>query len=198
MKNKREMLFSVLLIWLPTIFYMYKNKYVPNSDFDKLLFFVPLLMTVFSIACIFISHELNRKNKIPNIVDYVICISLPFLFSLYQFKYIVNSNDSKEFILKSGNFLIGILIITIGNYLPKIQFSKFVGLKFWWLKNRLDIWKKSHLLAGYTWIIAGLIMIISRKPDSMICICMYFILLYLIPLIYAVGLYLLTEDATKR
>jgi len=198
MKNKREILISVLLIWLPTVLYMYRTKFVLNSSLDKQLFWIPLLITVFSIFCILVSHELDRRNKIPKIVDSVICISLPLLFSLSQFKWSADSNEGREFILKSGNVLIGILIIIIGNYLPKMQFSRFVGLKFWWLKNRLDIWKKSHLLAGYTWIMAGIIMIISGKPDSVVYICIYFILLYLIPLTYAVGLFWFTEDSTKN
>lgn len=197
MKNKREILLSVLLIWLPTLLYVYKREFVLNHNLNKQLFWIPLLITIFSIFCIVVSHEFNRRDKIPNIVDSVICISLPILFSLSQFRDIVVSNNDKGFILKSGNILIGILIIVIGNYLPKMQFSRFIGLKFWWLKNRLDVWKKSHLLAGYTWIVAGIIMIVSNKPDSMVCICIYFILLYFIPLIYAIGLCLFTDDVTK-
>lgn len=198
MKNKREIMISVLLIWLPTLLYIYKCGFALNSNFNKQLFGLPLVITTFSIFCILASHEFNRSNKIPNIIDSVICISLPLLFSLSQFKCIVSSNDSKEFLLKSGNILVGILIIVIGNYLPKMQFSRFIGLKFWWLKDRLDVWKKSHLLAGYTWVAAGIIMIMSNKPNSMIFICIYFTLLYFIPLIYAIGLYLFTDYARKK
>lgn len=198
MKNKRELALSTLLIWLPTIFYIYNNSFVLVKDVSKQLIFMPFVITIFMVFCGVVANELRRLNILSNTISSLICISIAFLFSLSQFKLIVNSGDTKEFLLKSGNIIIGFLVIAIGNYLPKMQFSRFVGLKFWWLKNRKDVWKRSHLLAGYLWILSGIIMIMSKNADDILHIVIYFLLLYIIPLIFALLLYFFTDNKFKN
>lgn len=198
MKNKKELALSTLLIWLPTIFYIYNTNFVFDNAVSKQLVLVPLVIMIFMVFCAVIADELRKLNTIPNIISSMISISIALLFSLNQFKLIVNCGDTKELLLKSGNIIVGVVVIVIGNYLPKMQFSRFVGLKFWWLKNRKDIWKRSHLLAGYLWIFSGITMIMSKNADDMIHIVFYFLLLYIIPLIFALVLYFFTDSKLKK
>lgn len=198
MKNKKELALSTLLIWLPTIFYIYNTNFVFDNAVSKQLVLVPLVIMIFMVFCAVIADELRKLNTIPNIISSMISISIALLFSLNQFKLIVNYGDTKELLLKSGNIIVGVVVIVIGNYLPKMQFSRFVGLKFWWLKNRKDIWKRSHLLAGYLWIFSGITMIMSKNADDMIHIVFYFLLLYIIPLIFALVLYFFTDSKLKK
>ena len=150
------------------IIYIYNNSFALVKNVSKQLIFMPFVIMIFMVFCGVIANELRKLNILPNTISSLICISIAFLFSLSQIKLIVNSGDTKEFLLKSGNIIIGFLVIAIGNYLPKMQFSRFVGLKFWWLKNRKDVWKRSHLLAGYLWILSGVIMIMSKNADDML------------------------------
>ena len=198
MKNKKEIALSTLLIWLPTMFYMYNTNFVFDNALSKELVLMPFVIMIFMVFCAVVAKELRKLNTIPNIISSLICISIALLFSLSQFKLVVNYGDTKEFLLKSGNSIVGVIVIIIGNYLPKMQFSRFVGLKFWWLKNRKDIWKRSHLLAGYLWILSGIIMIMSKNADDMIHIVFYFLLLYIIPLIFALVLYFFTDSKFKK
>ncbi|HEN4571335.1 SdpI family protein [Peptostreptococcus anaerobius] len=198
MKNKKEIALSTLLIWLPTMFYMYNTNFVFDNALSKQLVLMPFVIMIFMVFCAVVAKELRKLNTIPNIISSLICISIALLFSLSQFKLVVNYGDTKEFLLKSGNIIVGVIVIIIGNYLPKMQFSRFVGLKFWWLKNRKDIWKRSHLLAGYLWILSGIIMIMSKNADDMIHIVFYFLLLYIIPLIFALVLYFFTDSKFKK
>ena len=198
MKNKKEIALSTLLIWLPTMFYMYNTNFVFDNALSKQLVLMPFVIMIFMVFCAVVAKELRKLNTIPNIISSLICISIALLFSLSQFKLVVNYGDTKEFLLKSGNIIVGVIVIIIGNYLPKMQFSRFVGLKFWWLKNRKDIWKRSHLLAGYLWILSGILMIMSKNADDMIHIVFYFLLLYIIPLIFALVLYFFTDSKFKK
>lgn len=198
MKNKKEIALSTLLIWLPTMFYMYNTNFVFDNALSKQLVLMPFVIMIFMVFCAVVAKELRKLNTIPNIISSLICISIALLFLLSQFKLVVNYGDTKEFLLKSGNIIVGVIVIIIGNYLPKMQFSRFVGLKFWWLKNRKDIWKRSHLLAGYLWILSGIIMIMSKNADDMIHIVFYFLLLYIIPLIFALVLYFFTDSKFKK
>lgn len=52
--------------------------------------------------------------------------------------------------------LVGIMIIIIGNYLPKCKQNYTIGIKLPWTLNSHDNWNKTHHLSGYLWIIGGL------------------------------------------
>lgn len=55
---------------------------------------------------------------------------------------------------------VGILLIISGNYFPKNHINSHVGLKFPWLFNDEEGWYRTHKLGSYTWILAGIILII--------------------------------------
>lgn len=54
--------------------------------------------------------------------------------------------------------LVGLLLIVVGNYLPKSKQNYTVGIKIPWTLNNETNWNKTHRLAGYVWIIGGLLM----------------------------------------
>ena len=86
---------------------------------------------------------------------------------------------------------VGLLFIIIGNYLPKSKQNYTVGIKLPWTLNNEANWNKTHRLAGYLWIIGGLLMFLNSFlkiywiPVFFIIIsCMIFI-----PAIYSYILY---------
>lgn len=198
MKNKTEKMISILLIWLPTIFFIFKSSVLAHNISKIEMILMSTVISLFAFFCIVIAAQLRKNKKIPKILYYVICLSIPLYFSIDQFKIIFQYNSWLGLITGHNNVWVGILIVVIGNYFPKMQFNKFIGLKFWWLKNRQDIWKKAHLLAGYLWVIAGILMIMVQTPNSTLCIGIYFLLLYFIPLVYAAFLYLFVENKVKH
>lgn len=56
--------------------------------------------------------------------------------------------------------LVGVLFIILGNYLPKTRQSYTVGIKIPWTLDNEENWKKTHHLAGYLWILGGILMIV--------------------------------------
>lgn len=56
---------------------------------------------------------------------------------------------------------VGVLFIIIGNYLPKSKQNYTVGIKLPWTLNNESNWNKTHHLAGYLWMIGGLLMFIN-------------------------------------
>lgn len=60
-----------------------------------------------------------------------------------------------------GCMFLGILLIMIGNYLPKMTQSYTVGIKLPWTLNDEENWNKTHRISGVVWIIGGLLIIIS-------------------------------------
>lgn len=56
---------------------------------------------------------------------------------------------------------VGLLFIIIGNYLPKSKQNYTVGIKLPWTLNNEENWNKTHRLAGYLWIVCGLVMFVN-------------------------------------
>ena len=62
---------------------------------------------------------------------------------------------------RAGTFLTGILFVVIGNYLPKCRHNYTVGIRLPWTLDNEDNWNHTHRFAGYVWIIAGVVTLLS-------------------------------------
>ena len=58
-----------------------------------------------------------------------------------------------------GTLLVGILLVVLGNYLPKSKQNYTIGIKLPWTLHNSDNWNKTHRLAGYLWTAGGLVLI---------------------------------------
>ncbi len=54
--------------------------------------------------------------------------------------------------------MVGLVIVIAGNYLPKCKQNYTVGIKLPWTLHNEDNWNKTHRLAGFVWVVCGLIM----------------------------------------
>ena len=54
--------------------------------------------------------------------------------------------------------MVGILIIVLGNLMPKFKQNYFVGIKTPWTLANEVVWAKTHRHGGFVWFIIGLIM----------------------------------------
>lgn len=48
-----------------------------------------------------------------------------------------------------------------GNYLPKCRHNYTVGIRLPWTLDNEDNWNHTHRFAGYVWIIAGVVTLLS-------------------------------------
>lgn len=55
-------------------------------------------------------------------------------------------------------FFVGIVLMLCGNYLPKCKQNYMVGIKLPWTLSSEENWNKTHHMAGYLWILSGLVM----------------------------------------
>ena len=58
-------------------------------------------------------------------------------------------------------FMVGVLFVVMGNYLPKSKSNFFYGIKTPWTLTSEEVWKKTHRLGGKLFVISGLIIIVS-------------------------------------
>lgn len=86
------------------------------------------------------------------------------------------------------NFLLGILFIAIGNYLPKAKRNYTVGIKLPWTLNSDENWNKTHRLGGILFILAGILFIANIFISSEIIVYIM-IFTFILPAIYSFYLY---------
>ena len=58
------------------------------------------------------------------------------------------------------NVLLGIVLIVVGNYLPKCRQNYMIGIKLPWTLDNEENWDYTHRMAGKWWIIGGVLRIL--------------------------------------
>ena len=81
--------------------------------------------------------------------------------------------------------IMGILFIVIGNYLPKCRQNYTVGIKIPWTLHDEENWNHTHRMAGYLWILGGLLMIVNilLKWDWLVFVVI--VVVGIVPTIYS-------------
>lgn len=84
-------------------------------------------------------------------------------------------------------FGIGLLFVILGNYMGKIRQNYFVGLKTPWTLNDPEVWQKSQRLAGWVFVLAGLLIIIEAIIWLAVAYVFFAIILLtvFVPIIYS-------------
>jgi uncharacterized membrane protein len=54
----------------------------------------------------------------------------------------------------------GLLFILLGNYLPRLPRNFFFGVRSPWTLSSEIVWKKTHMVSGWLFILAGLLIIV--------------------------------------
>ena len=84
----------------------------------------------------------------------------------------------------------GVLFIFIGNYLPKTKQSYTMGIRLPWTLNSEENWNRTHRLAGYLWVLGGLLFIaMSFIGWSLAAFLIILAVMVLIPMAYSYLLY---------
>ncbi len=158
------------------------------------LFVIPLI----SFLCTILAEVLPRLDpkqpsydrfpKTYSIMHW--CINGLFLavtvaLSIYSLGYKFNTGY-----LISG--AVGVLIMVVGNYMPKMKQNFFTGIKTPWTVMDEENWNKTHRLGGKLWMIGGsFFILLPFLPETLagILITVDLIILVIIPYVYSYLLY---------
>ena len=58
------------------------------------------------------------------------------------------------------SIIFGCLFILMGNYMPKLPQSYFLGVRTPWTLANEYVWKKTHQVCGYLFVVTGIMVII--------------------------------------
>ncbi len=123
-------------------------------------FGVPALLLVCTIFVNFRMYadpqkqNINRSPQLRFLGRWIIVI----LANVLQFLTVTNAYQSFNH-AKLIFIVIGILFIVMGNYLPKCKYNYTVGIKLPWTLASEENWQKTHRIAGFTWVLGGILMV---------------------------------------
>lgn len=206
-QTKLTIILSCIVLLSPMIFGMIVWNKLPesmpihwgvNGEVDRwsskpfAVFVLPLLILAIHGICIFASRkDLRNKKQNLKMMGLVlwICPLLSVMANSLTYAVALGKEINVLFVV---SLTMGALFVLIGNYLPKCQQNRTVGIRIiWTLKNEAN-WNATHRFAGKVWVIGGLLLMASSLlpysilPWAMIALLVVFIGL---PVLYSYRFY---------
>jgi uncharacterized membrane protein len=127
----------------------------------------------------------NHSEKILSLIFWLIPI-LNLIISTVTYCTAMGKSIRMEILVP---LLLGVSLVAIGNYLPKCQQNYTIGIKIPWTLSSEENWNRTHRLAGFVWVMGGIIMILSAFWVGIWITIAVSAMMALIPVIYSYALH---------
>lgn len=165
----------------------------PNNFAPKALgaFGLPALLAVVNLFTHFTLNNDPKKANSSAVLKLISKWAIPLLSVILvpiTLFIAIGYNISIPIIVSS---IVGILFIAVGNYLPKSKQNYTVGIKLPWTLSSERNWNKTHRLAGYLYILGGILMLVAGFLNTGFLYMTFVIIIITsgIPFIYSYLLY---------
>ena len=200
--NKKLVLFTSILILLPSlvgcVFWNQLPEEIP-THFNLLgqadgynhkmsaIFGLPTLMLLMHWLLLFLMIKDPKSSNISSKIQLLIYWIIPFVSCLSM---ISIYGVSLGYSMMSGilaQIFMGVIMIVIGNYLPKTRRNYIIGIRLPWTLENDENWSKTHRLAGKIWVLGGLLLFLNAFVQLYVYWVFFltFFLVVLIPSIYS-------------
>ena len=155
------------------------------------VFGLPLiLLAVLWVGAFVTAHDPKRQNISPKMFSLMLWIAPVISLVAAATIYPVNLGYELDIAFFS-ELLLGLMFIMIGNYLPKARQNYTIGIRIPWTLANEENWNRTHRLAGYLWMICGILMIIISltRVVSAEWLIGIFLIIVLVPCIYSFWLH---------
>lgn len=126
----------------------------PVAAFGIPAFFLLITFLVnFAISADPRKKNIDKSPEMKRISRWIIVI----VANLGQSASIMNALNVKVNVSFYMLFLMGILFVILGNYLPKCKYNYTIGIKLPWTLADEENWRKTHRFAGFVWMIGGVL-----------------------------------------
>ncbi len=153
------------------------------------VFGLPLFLLAVHWFCVaFIGVDPKRKNisdKMMLLVLWLVPIVSIFgngSMYLYEMNHAVNTTII-------GTMLVGCIFLILGNYMPKMKQSYTLGIKLPWTLNSEENWNRTHRLAGWVTMLAGVLVLIGGFVEQFWVVFVAIVLVVGVPMLYSYLLY---------
>ena len=211
-KNKGKLILTSLVTLLPILVGLILWNTLPNklpthwnaegvvdgwSSKGFAVFGLPLFLFVVHWVCILASSaDPKNKNYSGQLLQIVFWICP--IISVLGGVLIYGTALGMEFkVDKIMLILVGLLLIIIGNYLPKCKQNYTMGIKLPWTLEDEENWNKTHRMGGKLYVMSGFIIMLCALVPTNIMIVIFIIILLVamaVPMVYS---YLLHRKKMK-
>lgn len=163
----------------------------PNGYSSRLFAVIGLPLVVTLIQTVYcITTNLFRKNRDMNRAEKVIRFLFPTGLYAVQIFMLMYSMGKATDIMTFIGVLETVLLLVLGNYLPKVRRTTFFGIRTPHTLTNEEVWDRTHRFAGVVYIIAGITCMIMTVT-GMHAVLMFGLLFVAIglPFIYSEILY---------
>lgn len=209
-KNKWGMLISSLVILLPLAVGLLLWEQLPEQmpihwnaagEIDGWtgkatgVFLGPVILLIVHWLCVLVTG-LDPKNKDKNEkAKQLILWILPVLSLLVNGLVYATALGREVNVATLMPSLLGVLLVVLGNILPKCSRNSTIGIKLPWTLHSDENWYATHRLAGKIWIAGGLCILgTAWLPMSLWIMLPVTAALVLIPCIYSYRFYKTKEE----
>lgn len=124
------------------------------------VFGVPLLMLLFHWVCYY-ATLLDKQNrghneKVLNLIG-LLFPAMSVLFDVLIYSTALEMDVNMPRLLLP---LLGLFLLLVGNWLPKIRQNSTLGIKLPWTLYNEENWNRTHRVGGYTWVLGGLVFVV--------------------------------------
>lgn len=205
--NKKLVLFTSILILLPSlvgcVFWNQLPEEIP-THFNLLgqadgynhkmsaIFGLPTLMLLMHWLLLFLMIKDPKSSNISSKIQLLIYWIIPFVSCLSMISIF---GESLGYSMMSGllaQIFMGLVIIVIGNYLPKTHRNYIIGIRLPWTLENDENWRKTHRLAGKIWVFGGLLLFLNSFVQLYVY-WVFFLTLFFVVIIPSVYSYQLSK-----
>ena len=207
MKNKKilvSVLVVIVITWVVAFIYEAKlPEQIPthwniHGEVDGYtakpwgVYMLPLISTAMSLLLLVLpkispkGFKLDTARKVYDIIVLVMAVFMLGIMVL-TFEAGLNSEiDMNQWILAA----IGVLFVVVGNYLAKVPKNFFMGIRTPWTLASDEVWYKTHRVASWAFVIAGLSVILCAFLQASVTWAIgLLIAATVIPLVYSLIIY---------
>lgn len=206
--NKKLLLFTSILILLSSLVgcvFWYQLPEKMPTHFNLLgqadgynhkvfaIFGLPALMLLMHWLLLFLMIKDPKSSNISSKIQVLIYWIIPFVSCLSM---ISIYGESLGYSMMSGllaQIFMGVLMIVIGNYLPKTRKNYIIGIRLPCTLESDKNWRKTHRLAGKIWVLGGLLLFLNSFVQIYVY-WVFFLTLLLVVLMPGVYSYQLSKS----
>ncbi len=163
------------------------------SPKEYAVFGLPAFILVIHIICAF-ATSMDPKSKNINDKIYAIMLWVCPVISVFCSVLIYGPYMGLQVdVLMVCNMLMAVMLLVIGNYMPKSRQNYTIGIKLGWTLEDEDNWNKTHRFAGWLWMLGGIVLLINSYFKNVIVLLVVLALISILPVVFS-GIY----HANKR
>ncbi len=201
-KNKKLIILTAIITLLPILMGLVLWNQLPDRiathfDFNGVadgwsskafaVFGLPTFLVAAHLLCTFGTAADPRKQNISDKMYRLVLWICPIISLITNCSVYLIALGRKVNIGLICMVLTGIMFIIVGNYLPKCRQNYTMGIKLPWTLADEENWNRTHRMAGWLWMAAGVVFLVIAVTGkmSLVLFLATIIITVLIPTIYS-------------